>query len=161
MDNLIEEIKSNMPRFRAKKKYSKDHVVGQLLEIENQCFIIEEKQLTGFDIMEDGCFDDGMLSGHIVIQDFIYEIEKKTVSIHFPDMIANDSNRLLPNGEKDLRIFASLREDGKGGDIMEHPRNKIEECLNGVANYKKGRIQICQDGFSPRFEQLKITGIQK
>jgi hypothetical protein len=44
-------------------------------------------------------------------------VDESTLSIHFPDMLGGDSDRLLPNGEKDLRIFASLREDGKGGDL--------------------------------------------
>lgn len=47
----------------------------------------------------------------------VFYYKKETLSIHFPGMIASDSDRLLPNGEKDLRIFASLN-DGKGGDII-------------------------------------------
>lgn len=51
-------------------------------------------------------------------------IDVSTLSIHFPDTLACDSDRLLPNGEKDLRIFASLSEDGKGGDTVEYMLDK-------------------------------------
>ena len=44
-------------------------------------------------------------------------IDISTLSIHFTYMKASDSTRHMENGQKDLRIFASLSEDGKGGDI--------------------------------------------
>lgn len=47
-----------------------------------------------------------------------YEIKKRTLAIHFPDMLTSDSDRLIPNGEKDLRIFASLSKDGSGSDTI-------------------------------------------
>ncbi len=57
-----------------------------------------------------------------------YELDSSTLAIHFSDMLAKDSYRLLPNGEKDLRIFASLSEDGKGGDICDTD-DGYRECV--------------------------------
>ena len=81
--------------------------------------------------------------------------KKETLSIHFPDMLASDSDRLLPNGEKDLRIFASLSEDGKGGDMS-----------NGFTFTFNGNGTIIYDGFlineaHESFENFKIIGIQQ
>lgn len=83
----------------------------------------------------------------------ITEIDPSTLSIHFPDMLANDSDRLLPNGEKDLRIFASLSEDGKGGDIVEYVLYEGKTAIS-ICRYKEHRFYYCQDG-------IKITGVQK
>lgn len=52
--------------------------------------------------------------------DMCHSVFPDTIAIHFPDMLANDSYRYLANGEKDLRIFASLQEDGKGGDLIDN-----------------------------------------
>ena len=53
-------------------------------------------------------FGDGKLhdDSHIREQ---YEIDPTTIAIHFPDMLDSQGNK----------IFASLQEDGKGGDIIE------------------------------------------
>jgi hypothetical protein len=144
---------------RAKCKYSDNYVIGQWLEIKNQCFIIEEENsLVSYDIVEDGCFDDGMLDGTIQIHDSIYEVEKETRSIYFPDMIASDSDRLLSNGEKDLRIFASLSENAKGGDILEKANNSAVVLYNNYLFFaQKGDFHV--NHFS--FNKCKITGIQK
>ena len=47
-------------------------------------------------------------------------IDISTLSIHFPDMIDSKGNK----------IFASLQEDGKGGDIMQ------DDEYFGIAKYK-------------------------
>ncbi len=44
------------------------------------------------------------------------EIDTTTLSIHFPDMLDSEGKK----------IFASLREDGKGGDILIGYDNKTE-----------------------------------
>lgn len=49
----------------------------------------------------------------------IYEIDPTTLAIHFPDMLDSQGNR----------IFASLSEDGKGGDIMK------DDEYYGIAKY--------------------------
>ncbi len=49
-----------------------------------------------------------------------YPIDETTLSIHFPDMLDSKGNK----------IFASLQEDGKGGDIMQ------DDEYFGIAKYK-------------------------
>jgi hypothetical protein len=63
--------------------------------------------------------------------DNIYEIDPTTISIHHEDMLASDTDRYLPNGEKDLRIFASLEEFGKGGDIVTDGEYDFVVIFNG------------------------------
>ena len=46
-----------------------------------------------------------------------HNIDPTTLAIHFPDMLDSKGNK----------IFASLSEDGKGGDIVEH-----EQVLGGI-----------------------------
>lgn len=69
-----------------------------------------------------------------------------TLSIHFPDMLDSQGNK----------IFASLQEDGKGGDIVEY--NGRQEIIK----YSNGTIQT----YMFRFEDLKelnfkVIGIQE
>jgi len=79
------------------------------------------------------------------------ECDKSTRSINFEDVSDSENNP----------IFASLSESGKGGDIMESEKFKNNMALNGVVKYDKGRISIDTSGFMPKFEKLKIIGIQK
>ena len=95
-------MKTQIPIYRAKKTDSDEYVEGYLMPY--ACI--------------DGWFIRLLKYDNLV--DAEIEIGPSTLAIHFPNMIANDSDKLLPNGEKDLRIFASLSEDGKGGDILEH-----------------------------------------
>ena len=56
------------------------------------------------------CTDTGLDVFWLQDNDFIdYKIEINTLSINFPDMIDSQGNK----------IFASLQEDGKGGDILD------------------------------------------
>jgi hypothetical protein len=60
-------------------------------------------------------------------------IDISTLSIHFPDMIDSQGNK----------IFASLSEDGKGGDIILEPYLETErETVLSYENYIKNII-IC------------------
>lgn len=100
---------TNIPIYRAKKIDSDEYLFGtgttDFLNI-SMMFRIDDKYK-----------NDG--SRLWLWSDYSWkEIDPSTLSIHFPDMLASDSDRLLPNGEKDLRIFASLSEDGKGADIV-------------------------------------------
>jgi|GEM_PF-4016478 len=90
----LEHQKTDIPIYRAKKINSDEYIEGFLVTYQG-------KYRIGY---EDGLWIE-------------QDIDPSTISIHFGDMIAKDSDRLL-NGDKDLRIFASLREDGRGGDIL-------------------------------------------
>ena len=52
---------------------------------------------------------EGKLYLSITNQDGEHRIDTTTLSIHFPDMIDSQGNE----------IFASLQEDGKGGDLFQ------------------------------------------
>lgn len=77
------------------------------------------------------------------------EISKSTLAIHFPDMIDSEGNK----------IFASLSESGKGGDICYHPTVSNED-LNGVVAYNRCRFSI-NNGLTPKWSRLVVEGIKK
>ena len=96
------------------------------------------------------------------------EVAPEYLSIHFPDMLASDSDRLLPNGEKDLRIFASLQEDGRGGDLIKHYLGigLNEENTKYPAMFFKGATRrYFPFGKSypvfHKYSEYKVIGIQK
>ena len=82
----------NLPIFRAKKLDSDEYVFGVPRQDSKGVYEMI------IDVVEDG------ISG--VIQRYI---EVDTISIHFPNMLDSTGNK----------IFASLQEDGKGGDIFQ------------------------------------------
>ena len=129
---------TNIPIFRGKKIDGDEYVIGYLLPslLRNSEFLR---------IMSE--------NGNI------YFLHQSTLSIHFSDMLASDSDRLLPNGEKDLRIFASLSNDGKGGDLVE-----VYEKERILANYtvkwsRCGTNALCFDVGTRTTK--KILGIQQ
>ena len=144
-----------VPQFRAKKIDSDEYVIGTISPCGNYIlsyfvgyqYVDEYKNNTYFNI----------------------PIDQSTLSIHFPDMLASDSDRLLPNGEKDLRIFASLSKDGKGGDILLFNDSiDIRELVTLYNCYTMDLkpINIIKDsynflGANIKSEKLKITGIQQ
>ena len=79
-------------------------------------------------------------------------IDLSTLAIHFPDMI--DSNG--------TKIFASLSEDGKGGDVITSFIGDIEDVL-----IYKNRTFVLLKRETPIFAHfdakhtIKITGIQE
>ena len=70
----------------------------------------------------------GKLYVSITNTDGEFSIDTTTLSIHFPDMIDSQGNE----------IFASLQEDGKGGDIILEPYLETErETVLSYENYIK------------------------
>ena len=90
----------------------------------------------------------------ITNKDGEYRIDPTTLSIHFPDMLDSQGNE----------IFASLQEDGKGGDICQ-TIDYLNGTLNGVAIYQNYGFRIDRKGkamgisFSSR--DIEIIGIQQ
>lgn len=80
-----------------------------------------------------------------------YEIAPEYLSINIEDMIDSQGNK----------IFASLSEDGKGGDIITY-----DEDVRIIAIYKNGTF-IFKDSMnlaivpSSRYLRTKVIGIQK
>ena len=87
-----------------------------------------------------------------------------TKAIHFSDMLAKDSNRYSPY--KDLRIFASLARDGKGGDILQGGNKLIIKFCQEDYRFKIRPIcfsywDLIKSSMSYFFENSKIIGIQE
>ena len=131
-----------IPIFRAKKLDSDEYIIGDLFDGK---YIISKSELNRDisealkhireDILTKDCISAECKNEHNLLNkmlnkllvnerlEHIYEIDPTTLSIHFPNMLDSQGNK----------IFASLSENGKGGDIL------IEE----------GRYE---DGFNPIFE---------
>lgn len=119
----------NIPIFRAKNIDSDEYVEGDLF---NEKYIIPksdlnkkildaiihiEKDVLKCGIINSECKQEHeelniMLNKLLVNErlEHITEIDPKSLSIHFPDMIDSKENK----------IFASLSEYGKGGDIVKY-----------------------------------------
>ena len=104
----------NIPIYRAKKIDSDENVISSSI-VKSKAWNKDKGYYYKYYLLDDNTEADRFP----IYLPHAIEIDPSTLSIHFPDMIASDSDRLLPNGEKDLRIFASLSEDGKGGDIFQ------------------------------------------
>ena len=79
----------NLPIFRAKKLGTQNEYVEGFLK---------------------NCIDTGLDVFWIQSNEFIdYRIDIDTLSIHFPDMLDSQGNK----------VFASLNEDGRGGDLFQ------------------------------------------
>ena len=74
-------------------------------------------------------------------------VDISTLSIHFPDMIDSQRNK----------IFASLQEDGKGGDIMQ------DDEYFGIAKYKDCQIVVEYEDCIDNIDNgnFEVIGIQQ
>ena len=140
----------NIPIYRAKSRTTDLDTYGHLFKSQKATFIIPiceyNEEIEEFDFIK------------------VFEpIFEDTVAIHFPNMLASDSDRYLPNGEKDLRIFASLQKDGKGGDICESKWFNIDAGLTvKTESVRYSNNTMLQDGYNiSRYEYKKIIGIQE
>lgn len=154
---------SNIPIYRAKKISSDEYIIGQYIETEfsNEEYCDIEEQET--------------IIKHCIIKDFrtvhddyeycnfdITEIDIATLAIHFPDMIDSQGNK----------IFASLQEDGKGGDkfIWDNETFIIwfdNQALKVNSTNKDNFECNCHDSLQEWFDyksnlyDLKVIGIQE
>lgn len=91
-------MNQKIPIYRAKKIDNDEYVIfNSFYEYENKYYAINKI----INQTIDGWFTNVMIP-------LTYKIDLTTISIHFPDMIDSQGNK----------IFASLSEDGKGGDIL-------------------------------------------
>ena len=109
----------NIPIYRAKKIDSDKYEIGFLL---NNMIVTAYEQ----EVKRDGIYWKSITTS---------KIDPATLAIHFPDMLDSQGNK----------IFASLQDDGKGGDIVEY--NGGQEIIK----YSNGTIQT----YMFRFEDLK------
>ena len=115
----------NLPIFRAKKIDSDEYVMGWY----SSPIIIEGKTYLS-----------------ITNKDGEYRIDPTTLSIHFPDMLDSQGNK----------IFASLQEDGKGGDIMQ------DDEYFGIAKYKDCQFVVEYEDCIDNIDNgnFEVIGIQ-
>ena len=126
----------NIPIYRAKKIDNDKYVEGDLFY---EKYIIAKSKLNTliadainhieYDILKNECINENCKIEHIQLKDMlnklilnerfehIYEIDPTTLAINFSDMLDSQGNK----------IFASLSENGKGGDII-----KYEQVLGGI-----------------------------
>jgi len=132
----------NMPKYRAKEIDSDDWVVG----FYNNNMFMCMGDIAGHYISH--------VSLNILEKEYIKqtEIDPSTLAINFPDMLDSENNP----------IFASLSEDGKGGDLCEHDDDGFTFEANSVV-YEKGTICFKSDysNLLTDYEKLKVIGIQK
>ena len=76
-----------------------------------------------------------------------YKVDRTTRSINFPDMIDSQGNE----------IFASLSEDGKGGDIMQ------DDEYFGIAKYKDCQFVVEYEDCIDNIDNgnFEVIGIQQ
>lgn len=104
----------NIPIYRAKKQDSDEYIeFNYYFEKDNKFYAINRviSQLI-----------DGWFSKTNVLIPLTQKIDATTLAIHFPDMLDSHGNK----------IFASLSEDGKGGDII---RSKFNH--NCIVKYRE------------------------
>lgn len=131
-----------IPIYRAKKIDSDEYVIGFLYQD-----IIEYIKSDGLNPDE---YKKALDKESWYIMDNLSHtnmIDKSTLAIHFPDMLDSQGNK----------IFASLSEDGRGGDIMK------DDEYYGIAKYKDSRFIVEYENveeclFEGNFE---VIGIQE
>ena len=135
----------NIPKYRAKKIGSDEYVIGNYIKVHNKFYIYEDGTSDIY-LEDEECFDDGSIDGEIRIIDLIFESDSTTLSIHFPDMTDSQGNK----------IFASLSEDGKGGDKM-----KCDEYY-GIAKYLDSEFVVEYENVLDNInnQNFEVIGIQ-
>ena len=119
----------NLPIFRAKKLDSNEYLEGWYSDTLFLCMGDFQGHFISYKKIN-------VVGKEITLQE---SIDPKTLSIHFPNMLAKDSDRYNSSGEKDLRVFASLQLDGKGGDLVGY--------IDGHINYNVAeKYVISEDG---------------
>lgn len=134
---------NNIPIFRAKRLYSDEYVFG-----------VPRQDSKDMYEMIINVVDDGVAG---VIQRYI---DPTTLSIHFPDMLDSQGNK----------IFASLQEDGKGGDMVDLPdylkaEKDTERIAVVIMKSFNEYIAFCKNGAIYRschfVGNSKVIGIQE
>ena len=109
----------NIPVYRAKKIDSDEYVIfNSFYEYEKKYYAINKI----INQTIDGWFTNVMIP-------LTYKIDPTTLAIHFPDILDSQGNK----------IFASLREDGKGGDILYY-KSKIDLVTKTILYFENYRL---------------------
>ena len=127
----------NIPIYRAKKIDSDEYVIGNLIEDEGVFYIIKNPVVTHFNGLQ-------QLTGEC---EYLDRVDPTILAINLPDMLDSKGNK----------IFASLSEDGKGGDIMK------DDEYYGIAKYKDSRFVVEYENVEECLYEgnFEVIGIQK
>lgn len=151
----MENLEINVPVYRAKKIDRDKWVEGYLIKSYNKYFIANDKASKICDS------EGGTVLGYDITYEYAdaFEIDPTTLAIHFPSMISSEGKK----------IFASLSEDGKGGDctFMQNGYNETFcwDSLNGCIVLKSRNYECrcfrngCRN--ETNFNTYKIIGIQQ
>lgn len=124
---------SNIPIYRAKKIDSEERVEGYLVG-ETKIAEYEPEYNEGYVVSHqfpsNGVCESTYGQGWFTYK--VFEIDSSTLSIHFTDMLDGEGNK----------IFASLSEDGKGGDKFDF---EIYCCIDGWYKEKGVLVYDCED----------------
>ena len=141
----------NIPIYRAKKIDSDEYACGFLIKADDYTTNEDEDQIIYFIMhkMENYRTD--------LVWDFVCNsrVDQSTLSIHFPDMLDSQGNK----------IFASLSEDGKGGDvfILGDERLKYISVIHNnqlMAKQQNTYGSLIGQGYAPA-NKWKVIGIQE
>ena len=110
-------MKTQIPIYRAKKIDSGEYVIGWLANPTPSLFYIFYNHCGYLNVNNEVCIQENERA----------EIDPSTLAIHFPDMLDSEGTK----------IFASLSEDGKGGDTFK---------INGKDNTFDIFVAIFQGG---------------
>lgn len=127
----------NIPIYRAKKIDSDEHIEFEsFYKYDNKYYAITRI----INQTVDGWFTNVQIP-------LTQKIEPSTLSIHFPDMTDSQGNK----------IFCSLSEDGKGGDIMK------DDEYYGIAKYKDSRFVVEYENVEECLYEgnFEVIGIQE
>ena len=126
-----------IPIFRAKKLDSDEYVEGGY----SDTFFLCMGDIQGHYISYKKI---NVVGREITLQE---SIDPTTISIHFPDMLDSKGNK----------IFASLQEDGKGGDIMQ------DDEYFGIAKYKDCQFVVEYEDCIDNIDNgnFEVIGIQQ
>lgn len=108
---------SNIPIYRAKKIDSDEWVVGYY------------QTETGTNVEDKNNMFRTLRHIIIDLDNHQHEIDPTTLAIHFPDIIDSQGNK----------IFASLQDDGKGGDILYY-KSKIDLVTKTTVYFENYRL---------------------
>ena len=147
-----------IPIFRANRLDSDEYIIGDLFDGK---YIIAKSELNRYisealkhireDILTKDCISAECKNEHHLLNkmlnkllvnerlEHIYEIDPTTLSIHFPDILDSQGNK----------IFASLQEDGKGGDIITDGEYDFVVIFNG----NKFDLMFVEDNTFTKFNE--------
>ena len=159
-----------IPIFRANKLGSDEYIIGDLFDGK---YIIAKSELNRDisealkhireDILTKDCISAECKNEHHLLNkmlnkllvnerlEHIYEIDPTTLSIHFPDMLDSQGNK----------IFASLQKDGRGGDILFDTEYEYTLSFDGLKFNLQGLFSQSSFNEFDSWEEFETIGVKE